>query len=96
MYVLICLTKDVLSFAVLAKKYAWNNSQGIVFSAIIRAQGIVLNLDIGHGLIYRSFREWIAPNLNWAKKKSATDYLLNDRVQSYKSNLDSDHGQNWM
>lgn len=30
---------------------------------------IVLSLDIGHGLIYRPYREWIDPMLRWGKKK---------------------------
>lgn len=30
---------------------------------------IVLNLDIGHGLIYRPLREWIEPMLSWLKTK---------------------------
>ena len=30
---------------------------------------IVLSLDIGHGLIYRPYRDWIEPILKWAKKK---------------------------
>jgi hypothetical protein len=29
---------------------------------------IVLKLDIGHGLIYRPYREWIDPLLGWVKK----------------------------
>ena len=29
---------------------------------------IVLSLDIGHGLIYRPYREWIDPLLDWVKK----------------------------
>jgi hypothetical protein len=29
---------------------------------------IVLKLDIGHGLIYRPYREWIDPLLEWVKK----------------------------
>jgi len=28
---------------------------------------IVLSLDIGHGLIYRPYREWIDPLLDWVK-----------------------------
>ena len=28
---------------------------------------IVLNLDIGHGLIYKPYREWINPLLDWVK-----------------------------
>jgi len=30
---------------------------------------IVLNLDIGHGLIYKPYREWIDPILEWMKTK---------------------------
>lgn len=30
---------------------------------------IVLNLDIGHGLIYKPYREWIDPLLKWGKTK---------------------------
>ena len=30
---------------------------------------IVLSLDIGHGLIYRPYREWIDPILKWGKTK---------------------------
>lgn len=30
---------------------------------------IVLGLDIGHGLIYRPYREWIDPMLQWLKRK---------------------------
>jgi hypothetical protein len=30
---------------------------------------IVLNLDIGHGLIYKPYREWIDPILEWLKVK---------------------------
>jgi hypothetical protein len=30
---------------------------------------IVLSLDIGHGLIYRPYREWIDPLLAWLKRK---------------------------
>jgi hypothetical protein len=30
---------------------------------------IVLSLDIGHGLIYKPYREWIDPILKWAKTK---------------------------
>ena len=30
---------------------------------------IVLNLDIGHGLLYRPCREWIDPILEWLKAK---------------------------
>ena len=30
---------------------------------------IVLNLDIGHGLLYRPYREWIDPILEWLKAK---------------------------
>ena len=29
---------------------------------------IVLSLDIGHGLIYRPYREWLDPLLAWVKK----------------------------
>ncbi len=29
---------------------------------------VVLSLDIGHGLIYRPYREWIDPLLDWVKK----------------------------
>jgi hypothetical protein len=29
---------------------------------------IVLKLDVGHGLIYRPYREWIDPLLEWVKK----------------------------
>ena len=29
---------------------------------------IVLSLDIGHGLIYRPYREWVDPLLDWVKK----------------------------
>ncbi len=29
---------------------------------------VVLSLDIGHGLIYRPYREWIDPLLDWIKK----------------------------
>jgi hypothetical protein len=29
---------------------------------------IILKLDIGHGLIYRPYREWIDPLLGWIKK----------------------------
>ncbi len=32
-------------------------------------QAIVLGLDIGHGLIYRPYREWIDPLLAWVKGK---------------------------
>ncbi len=34
-------------------------------------EAIVLNLDIGHGLIYRPFREWLDPLWRWVNKKSA-------------------------
>lgn len=30
---------------------------------------IVLSLDVGHGLIYRPYREWIDPLLEWVKAK---------------------------
>ncbi len=30
---------------------------------------IVLSLNIGHGLIYRPYREWIDPTLQWSKTK---------------------------
>ncbi len=30
-------------------------------------KAITLNLDIGHGLIYRPYREWIDPMLEWVK-----------------------------
>ena len=30
---------------------------------------IVLNLDIGHGLVYKPHREWIDPILEWVKTK---------------------------
>lgn len=30
-------------------------------------KAIVLNLDIGHGLIYRPYREWIDPLLEWVR-----------------------------
>ena len=30
---------------------------------------VVLSLDIGHGLIYRPYREWIDPMLEWLKTK---------------------------
>ena len=30
---------------------------------------IVLNLDIGHGLIYRPLREWIDPMLEWVRER---------------------------
>jgi len=30
---------------------------------------IVLNLDIGHGLVYRPYREWIDPVLKWVGTK---------------------------
>jgi hypothetical protein len=30
-------------------------------------KAIVLNLDIGHGIIYRPYREWIDPLLDWVK-----------------------------
>ena len=30
---------------------------------------IVLSLDIGHGLIYKPYREWIDPILNWGMRK---------------------------
>lgn len=30
---------------------------------------IVLNLDIGHGLIYRPYREWVDPMLEWLKSR---------------------------
>lgn len=32
-------------------------------------KAIVLGLDIGHGLIYRPYREWIDPLLAWVKSK---------------------------
>jgi hypothetical protein len=32
-------------------------------------QAIVLGLDIGHGLIYRPYRDWIDPFLAWVKSK---------------------------
>ena len=32
-------------------------------------KAIVLGLDIGHGLIYRPYREWIDPLLAWVKTK---------------------------
>ncbi|MGW8193112.1 MAG: alpha/beta hydrolase [Desulforhopalus sp.] len=32
-------------------------------------QKIVLNLDIGHGLIYRPYREWLDPMLTWLDNK---------------------------
>jgi hypothetical protein len=31
---------------------------------------IVLNLDIGHGLIYRPYREWLDPLWSWLNQKS--------------------------
>jgi hypothetical protein len=34
-----------------------------------RFEKIVLNLDIGHGLIYRPYREWIDPMLEWLKSR---------------------------
>ncbi|MCP4340476.1 MAG: hypothetical protein GY799_16700 [Desulfobulbaceae bacterium] len=30
---------------------------------------IVLSLDIGHGLIYRPYREWVDPMLEWLKSR---------------------------
>lgn len=30
---------------------------------------IVLSLDLGHGVIYQPYREWIDPLLQWVKKK---------------------------
>ncbi len=30
---------------------------------------VILSLDIGHGLIYGPYREWIDPILNWGKTK---------------------------
>lgn len=30
---------------------------------------IVLNLDLGHGLIYRPYREWIDPLLEWVRTR---------------------------
>lgn len=30
-------------------------------------QAIILSLDLGHGLIYRPYREWIDPILQWGK-----------------------------
>jgi hypothetical protein len=33
-------------------------------------QAIVLSLDLGHGLIYRPYREWIDPILQWGKANS--------------------------
>ena len=30
---------------------------------------IVLDLDVGHGLIYRPYREWLDPMLDWLKRK---------------------------
>jgi hypothetical protein len=32
-----------------------------------RAKAIVLNLDVGHGLIYKPYREWIDPLIDWIK-----------------------------
>ena len=32
-------------------------------------KAIVLNLDIGHGLIYRPYREWIDPLLAWVQAR---------------------------
>jgi len=32
-----------------------------------RSKALVLNLDIGHGLIYKPYREWIEPLLDWVK-----------------------------
>jgi hypothetical protein len=32
-------------------------------------KAIVINLDIGHGLIYRPYREWIDPLLAWVKAR---------------------------
>ncbi len=32
-------------------------------------KAIVLSLDIGHGLIYRPYRDWIDPLLAWVKSK---------------------------
>lgn len=32
-------------------------------------QAIALNLDLGHGLIYRPYREWIDPILQWDRAK---------------------------
>ncbi len=34
-----------------------------------RYKHIILTLDIGHGLIYRPYREWIDPLLAWVKTK---------------------------
>ncbi len=34
-------------------------------------EDIVLSLDIGHGLIYKPYREWIDPILKWGKTKIA-------------------------
>ncbi len=31
-------------------------------------KAIVLNLDIGHGLIYRPYREWLDPLVDWVTK----------------------------
>lgn len=31
-------------------------------------KAIVLGLDVGHGLIYRPYREWIEPLLEWVKE----------------------------
>ncbi len=34
-----------------------------------RFEQIVLSLDIGHGLIYKPYREWVDPLLSWVKMK---------------------------
>jgi hypothetical protein len=36
-----------------------------------RFKAIVLTLDIGHGLIYRPYREWIEPMLQWVKTRES-------------------------
>lgn len=34
-----------------------------------RSKAMVLDLDIGHGLIYKPYREWIDPLLDWIRQK---------------------------
>ena len=34
-----------------------------------RFEDIVLSLDVGHGLIYQPYREWVDPFLTWTKVK---------------------------
>jgi uncharacterized protein YbbC (DUF1343 family) len=47
-----------------------------------KSKEVELNLGLGHGFLYKPYKEWVVPAINWAKENSVSSTRLKAAVQS--------------